>query len=59
MWRILPGSTEGMDKVIETVCFAASAASWLHWTPEELLYVERVSLPAHVDPDPRLELPEA
>jgi hypothetical protein len=59
MWRILPGTTGGMDKVIETVCFAASPASRLRWTAEELLYAARVSLPAHADPDPRLELPEA
>jgi hypothetical protein len=48
-----------MDKVIETMCFAASLASWLQWTPEELLYVERISSPSQGDLDPRLKLPEA
>jgi hypothetical protein len=59
MWRILPSNTRGMDEVVETVCFAASLKPWLQWTPEELLYMERVSLPSHGDPDPRLELLEA
>jgi hypothetical protein len=59
MWRLLPGGTRGVEKVIETVCFAASSASRLQWTPEELLYAEQNSLPSHGDLDPRLELPEA
>jgi hypothetical protein len=59
MWRILPSGVRGIEKVIDTVCFAASPTSRLHWTPEELLYAEKVSSRANVDPDPRLELPEA
>jgi hypothetical protein len=59
MWQILPSGTKGMDKVIQTVCFAASPASRLQWTPEELLHMERVSLPSPGDLDPHLKLPEA
>jgi hypothetical protein len=59
MWRFLPMGTSGMENIIETVTFAVSPASCLKWTPEELLYAEKVSSPTHGDPDPRLELPEA
>jgi hypothetical protein len=59
MWCILPSGPRGMERIIETVCFVVSPSSHLQWTPEELLYAERVSSPATGDPDPQLELPEA
>jgi hypothetical protein len=48
-WQLLPGGAKQGDRHLTRVTFAAEPASRLKWTPEEILYAERVRIPSNSD----------
>jgi hypothetical protein len=48
-WQLLLGTAKQRDRHLTCVTFAAEPTSRLNWTPEELLYTERIRIPSNSD----------